>query len=68
VRNVSLEKRIETLERDVDTLKQQMKLRMEESRMFLNSIKLIYKRTRDEDLKRELGEQIDDLHINKKPQ
>ena len=45
-----------------------MQLREEESLIFLNCFKLIYKRTKDEELKKELASQIEDLHIAKKPQ
>lgn len=63
-----LNKKIESLEKETRDLKRQMKLREEESLMFLNCFKLIYKRTKDEELKRELASQIEDLHIAKKPQ
>jgi len=63
-----IQKKIKSLEEEVRTLKRHMQLRKEESEMFLSCIKLIYKRTKDKELKRELGSHIEDLHIAKKPQ
>jgi len=63
-----IQKKIESLEEEVRTLKRHMQLREEESLIFLNCFKLIYKRTKDEELKKELASQIEDLHIAKKPQ
>lgn len=60
--------KIDALRDDVKTLKRQMELRTQESLMFLNCFKLIYKRTEDKELKKELASQIEDLHIAKKPQ
>jgi len=63
---MSLEERVESLEKDIEALKKLMKLREEESLMFLYCIKLIYKHIEKEELKRELGELIEKLDAPKK--